>query len=136
MNPRALIIAAHVRKTFERIARDESFPADLACLCLRASKALAKALTKTGIKAKLVMGGYREPYGECGDHCWIEIGDKIIDITATQFGTFDRVHVTDVSDPEYFAAFKSARRIAREISTWDINQRPQREDLAAIGLVR
>jgi hypothetical protein len=56
--------------------------------CETASKALRRKLRKIGVKADLVYGEVRAEDSVCKNawqHCWLEIGDTIIDITADQF---------------------------------------------------
>jgi hypothetical protein len=48
------------------------------------------------------------------DHCWIQLGGLIVDITADQFGA-EAVIITSVGDPRYFPNLEEAD-LCREIA--------------------
>ena len=64
--------------------------------CAIASYRLAQRLQALGYPAKFVKGKY-----DCYNHCWVELEDKILDITATQFAIDNPLHVTFVDDCYY-----------------------------------
>lgn len=71
-------IARACRKRIEKYAKDFYFPDNLEELCAISSATLFEEFKKHGIKAKIISNSF---------HCFIRIDDKIVDITATQFGT-------------------------------------------------
>ena len=75
----------------------DEYGKDLSCMCGIASYALREAIKRIGIRIKLIYGFY----GNSSGHCWLNIEDKIIDITATQFGVSRKVFVTSISNAKY-----------------------------------
>ena len=101
--------------------------------CGVASRALSMHLTEKGIRNKLIFGYFNDKT-RCSEadenHCWVVVGNNIIDVTATQFGDFPPVYVVPrnswrykernvIKDPEeFFACWGSQRpskRILKEI---------------------
>ncbi len=90
-------IAIQVRRAVEVFAKTDKNhdvggnPENLCCYCAIASYALMTALKKQGIKCRLISGffdetGEYEEYEEKSiNHCWVEVNNKILDITASQF---------------------------------------------------
>ena len=78
-------MAYRVRKNVERwVAATEKSSIcydDLCGACAIASYTLWKLLLQTGYKARFVCASH----GGAGCHCWVELGDNVIDVTATQF---------------------------------------------------
>ena len=85
---------------------------DLGCMCATASFALYTELKKNGYDCTFVSGRFKD---WC-DHCWVEIDEMIVDITATQFsgkydsGRFDKVFVVPNTDDRYRAYNSRSRR--------------------------
>jgi hypothetical protein len=91
-------IAKEVRKFFEN---DPASTKQLHRLCFRASVSLAKRLQSKGIKAKVVHGYMCDTKGWINRHSWVVYKNKIIDLTATQFGYKPRVFVRSVTSTLY-----------------------------------
>lgn len=92
-------IAREVRLKCEEYARrlgNRYFTKSLESMCGIASYALKQALEGARLDSNLVYGFY-----DGMGHCWLEYGDRIIDITATQFGVRRRVYVTDYENAKY-----------------------------------
>lgn len=95
-------VARVVRGELERMSREEPSlyweESSLRGACASGSRALVRLLRRFGVDAEFVMGTkYLEHR-----HCWVLIGDSILDVTATQFGTtFPRVYWTNFDDPTY-----------------------------------
>lgn len=53
---------------------------DLAGACAIASYTIYRCLIKLGYNPKFIMAD-----SGCGCHCWVELNDTVIDLTATQF---------------------------------------------------
>ena len=95
---KAIKIARIVRKTFDAIASEESrtrkwhtgCPDTLEGYCGRASAQLYLALRREGLRSAEFWDG------DC--HSFVTYRGKIIDITATQFGSYPDVHVCDFDD--------------------------------------
>lgn len=119
-----LQVAKRTRKACESYAKETNiFAEDLNSMCAIASAYLMKRLSCARIRAEFVIGTY-----DGSDHCWVEHKDKIIDITATQFGILQAVFVTSKYNKDYFAKCRAAQRIARtflikENRDWPYNQR-------------
>jgi len=80
-------LSNHIRiKTERLVAREESgfdeFDMDLGCLCAICSTALKSIFNIHGYDAEVYIGWFR---GD-SNHCWVEDGEHIWDVTATQFG--------------------------------------------------
>ena len=105
-------IAREVRKrceefSFSEKARDYDFymQADLSCMCGVASFALSVALDGENIINRVFCGEYRRninddwKFGET--HCWVCVNGRIVDITATQFGVKEKVHIVSACNRHY-----------------------------------
>jgi hypothetical protein len=57
--------------------------------CAMASWTIQKTMELLGLPVTLVRGHFKS-----GHHCWVTIGDVIVDVTATQFGIDSPVYVT------------------------------------------
>ena len=119
-----LEVATSVRKKMVRVAKDEGFSTDLCGLCLRASTVLHKALSRAGVKSKLIMG----EYGGL-EHCWVTVEGTIVDITGTQFG----LKAILIAEPGSNAASKyfqqlTGKKLRDRAALWPIDQRPQGTD--------
>jgi hypothetical protein len=118
-------IAVKVRKQCEKFAcsdyaknYDFHNEKDLSCMCAVASCVLAKTLRRKGIKCKVISGMFCD-----ATHCWVEIGHKIVDITATQFKVVPKVYIVNKNDSRY--------EVMRTVTNYDyfhdwINQKPSR----------
>ena len=104
------IIAEKVRKSCEKFANsDASKDYDfhnsncLSCMCAVASFTLATALRQNGIQCDVVKGYFYDNGDEIqGDHCWVEIGPDIVDITVTQFyPNWQKVYITQKGSRNY-----------------------------------
>lgn len=83
--PVAEQLAYKLRKNLEIHAGPIHAPL-LQGFCGLASYALVKLLRKRNIEASIF-------FNTKTDHCWVEIAGHAIDITATQFGIPDKVHI-------------------------------------------
>lgn len=72
-------IATRIREWAERSnrRRKNPFSSDLCGMCAIAAAKLFTELKKAGINARLVAND---------DHCFVQVRDMIVDVTATQFG--------------------------------------------------
>lgn len=102
MNKEIIKISQVVRNiceqfAFSKNAKDFDFykRKDLSCMCAIASMALAKVLRKFKIKANVVDGSFiYDQSNHTFGHCWVECGNHIIDITATQFKIYQDIFIT------------------------------------------
>ena len=115
------IIAMDLRKVMEEEERKLSprlKNIDLMGKCAIASFRLQRALHEAGFQADFVLGSFID-----SDHCWVSCSGWIVDITATQFGPFNRVYIT-----EYDARFiprKLNEPALKEIAEfWPPSQKP------------
>lgn len=117
--------ATQVRKFFERVAEDEVFLKNLSCLCWRASTTLAKRLQSKGFEAKVVHGEMLDVWGGTNYHVWVVYKNKILDITATQFGYRNKIFITSTKSKLYKPLKKAWPR-----ANWPVEQRPRARDYA------
>ncbi len=70
----------------------------LSCFCAIASHALLTAYKLHGIEAKMVIGDFKYD-----NHCWVEIGNMIVDITVSQFHGYgeEKVFITNTKNRSY-----------------------------------
>jgi hypothetical protein len=115
-NRKVLKIAKTVRRTAERLVKLAPYTKskyrwlDLGGTCGCVSLAFAKLVKKHAKKRAVVAGGWTTeevPDGHGGGHCWVLIGGKIWDLTATQFGVKKKVLVV--------ANRKEQRRLYHEV---------------------
>lgn len=66
---------------------------NLECYCAVASWFLQTRISRYGIKSDLVVGKFKTHLGWDSDHCWVRIGNDIVDITLTQFGRYEKVYI-------------------------------------------
>jgi hypothetical protein len=98
-----IAIASDVRAEMVDFATESRIslcPDDLDMACTLASWVLWTVLRRLGAGAAFVSG---RAFGT--GHCWVEVGDEIFDITATQFGDYADVLVCRqgaVYRPEYY----------------------------------
>lgn len=95
----------------ERFAKDHSYIGstyDLGCYCAISSYLLCLVAKKFGYHLILVEGVAFDDFPD-PNHCWAQYKNTIIDITATQFGCSDKVHVTGIGDKKY----KVIRRLTK-----------------------
>ena len=139
MNPATAMVvmqtATAVRREIQRwadaLGDDYSIdPTTLRGACGIGSHLLLQALEERGIlKATFVMGRYyRNGYEDRSEwedatlpnHCWLVIGDTIIDITATQFEEEEElVYVTTTSDDRYKGLHEGEDAVAILLNAWD-----------------
>lgn len=81
---------------------------DLGCYCAISSYFLCLVARKFGFYLTLVEGVAFADYPEA-NHCWTQYKKTIIDITATQFGCSDKVHVVKIGNKKY----KVIRRLTK-----------------------
>jgi hypothetical protein len=84
----------------------------LTCFCAIASAFLWYRLKKHGYDAHLVVGNYRK-----NDHCWVELNDQIVDITATQFNPNNPKVYLPISRSGYFAQYRD-RAALKALREW------------------
>src|SRR5574337_1068867 len=83
---------------FVKTSRNKYFYSDLAGACALGSFILYEELKNLGLFPKFVLGTHHH----CcfGDHCWVELNNDIIDVTATQFNESGLV-VCPIDDHRY-----------------------------------
>ena len=111
-------IAKKIRKAFEEIEKKENDGFGgygLGGYCVRAAAQLYLACKKAGIKVKIVEGV---------GHAFNEFDGYIIDITATQFGKYPKVHIRKYKNrpPEFYQKISSHLSTKSLIETFWIKQ--------------
>lgn len=104
-----------------RVICEETWHAhDLEGMCAIASASLFNALKKHKFNPKFVLGTYK-----LLDHCWVELNDSIVDITASQFG-LDNITIIKKPSMEYLANHVSTtnKQILQSLRSWPIEQKP------------
>jgi hypothetical protein len=124
-------ILGKVRKTLEIYAKDEGLDSDsLIQLCAIASVFLSYKLPKSVVKAGIygpIYGGRQldEP-----NHCWVEKGDILIDLTIRQFDkNLPKIFVEEKSSKFVTDNYKHAKSLfqLQDFYEWPIRQRPTKE---------
>jgi len=136
-------IAKKVREQCEQWNEDNEgyFYSGLSGMCAIASVALTKTFHEHGFKdAVFIEGEYIEGkfvhrvknylYGL--GHCWVELNDKIYDITATQFNNIKKeILVVEASNKRYINRTK--RDVYRHrFHGWPVDQKPIQNKIKAI----
>ena len=121
MDAETLSDAKRIRKLFEelelrRISKKRNIT--LQGYCARASYELYHCLQLADRVGDFVLGTYEDK-----PHCWVEIGDEIVDLTATQFCIVDAVYITNVSNPKYKKQCINNDALLLIQSTWPEEQR-------------
>lgn len=103
MNPSEL--CRRIRLRAEQL-RAESFshlfPANMKGMCAICTIALAEAFESRGWECRAYYGLFFRPGDKPRKHCWLEAGDLIYDLTATQFGDeYPAVFIVAADDPRY-----------------------------------
>lgn len=123
-------VATRVRKQFEEIGKRECFLPELNGLCARASLVLRDELLKVGTPARLIIGSFDD-----AQHCWVQVHDLVIDVTATQFSrAIPPVYIVDYeADRRYqsWAEDDDAVEIIGE--SWPARQQPHPGDAPCAG---
>jgi len=124
LNPKVHKIAEQVRRqcrkfamSSESIGKDYHGADDLDMMCGIASFTLEELLRRRGFKAKIIVGLYTGCY-----HCWVEWRGWIIDITATQYGIKEGVHIVNSGDGSY--EFISSVHDDYDWDGWAFSQAP------------
>lgn len=145
MDKRLKTIVAATREEMESFARKHTYigfqgsDLDLSCYCAIASYFLVMVGRKLGYKLTLVEGiAFEGPPPDCDEdddeenvdnanHCWVEHGGKIIDLSAMQFDpNLDRVHVVDIGDYDYWP-LKRNNAVRKNLKDeWPTDQSPYR----------
>jgi hypothetical protein len=102
-------IARIVRKKCEAFAKSEASKncdfhnqEDLSCMCAVASFVLAEALRENGLECNVVHGNFYLNGCYRSEHCWVEVKNKIVDITATQFkSSIPKVYIISNKNPQF-----------------------------------
>ena len=89
-------------------------------------------LERLGYHPTIVLGVYDEGQlielsPENINHCWVELGDHIIDVTATQFGENDEILFDDVEiiGSKFYPLIKTTvKDLKRDVTDWPKNQTP------------
>lgn len=130
-------IALAVRMAVAALPLHAPFPRDMQGACVCVSYALCLALRRAGLQAQFVL---REHPLDSVAHAWVEVGEVVIDATATQFGRVRRVHFARTYSNRPFNYFPTARgsaalRVVREkvSRSMDGNYMPSRDQLRRIA---
>lgn len=116
-----LQIAKQVRATMEILAENTNGEWNLGGYCGIAAVEMWRELKKKNIRSVVELGHIRG--GGC--HCWTTLGDKIIDVTATQFEDFDNPVVITSKNDEFYQGLRNNRKrdeiLKRSNLTWIIS---------------
>jgi len=94
-NYQTIVAIAHdVRLDMEMYAEDNDFPKDLTGLCAIASSELFTRLKRKGLSPVICLN----VLDSCDCHVFVVVEDHIVDITATQFGKYNNVVITEFID--------------------------------------
>ena len=101
-------------------------PKTLECCCAIASYTLFFSLRHFRYNPTLVIGSYNDFYVT---HCWVELNDKIIDLTETQFGSKKKVAIHNLNSLKYRERYEilSGNLDPSLFKFWPKSQRPVRK---------
>lgn len=106
LGKKIISIATTARQLTEIFAKDHpeiGDSQDLECFCAIGSKILKLLAKKYDYDVTFVQGQYGSVfYKDHLNHCWTEYNSRIIDITATQFGIKDPIHIIEKSVATYY----------------------------------
>ncbi len=136
----ARVVVVNFQETLQERADRKYYPRyneQLESWCALSATFLYRQLTKAGINCTLVMGIYdKERNGPYPNHVWVQVQNKIVDITATQFSTkkhiLEPVHIVSVGDPMYIAKKSGPLVVKRELSKWPNEQIPTVHKIAQL----
>lgn len=133
-------VAEAVRTALEQVKvrrPDLNWGPGLVGACSVGSAALVRLLRRRGIPAVFVLGSYTHIQVMPGSvHCWVQVGDEIIDVTATQFN-WDEALVRQMtrampvqkwprvyrSRDSGYCPRETGVRAARDVGEWEENRR-------------
>lgn len=126
MDGKIIETALKVRFEMENFAtnnRTIGNPVTLSCYCAIASYSLNQTLKKLKFDSHFITGLYLDPKDESKSyHCWVELDNHVVDITATQFGIKDRVNIVSSNSEDYAEDLRN-RQATRYINeNWICNQ--------------
>lgn len=103
MDKRLISIAEIVRN---HVTASDKFDSNLECACAISSYYFRKIAKLYDYQIKLHEGGctYDKFYDldtKLANHCWNSFKDSIIDLTATQFGNYAPIYITNLNNPAY-----------------------------------
>jgi hypothetical protein len=106
----------------ESIEEDYHLQDDLSAMCAVASFFLRDLLIEQGYYCK-VRHAHQPMFG----HCFIQLEDKAIDITATQFfNSHDKVKVDNLAEHEKWLGLGKSRPIRlKSLRKWPASQKPR-----------
>lgn len=126
MDDKIIELSLKVRDEIEKFAiknKSVGNPVTLRCYCAIASYSLNKTFKKFKLDSHFITGFYYDLTDNSKScHCWVELNDSIIDITATQFNIKNRVHVVSAKTEDYIEDLRN-RQATRYINeNWIPNQ--------------
>lgn len=113
-------IAEVTRKELEDFTRPR-FPSDWCGACAICSWQLTRVLKKFGYNAEFVVGEFIE-YNYPADHAFVIVDNKIIDITATQFG-LQKIVIRNIKNRKY-KPLKKGNAALYNLRHWCNSQKP------------
>ncbi|HUU87864.1 MAG TPA: hypothetical protein VMX17_08935 [Candidatus Glassbacteria bacterium] len=117
---------AQIRTNLETLSLLKKSRIDgMAGYCGLGSALLHKTATVHNIKTDFVLGTFKTPNRKKkkSGHCWVEFGDHIIDITASQFGINSRIYVSNIGDDRYTYVAKNDTAIFAIETCWPPEQK-------------
>lgn len=122
IEPEVLKIAKEVRDWAEAKADKWNFPSDLMGMC---------AIAAAELHVRLKRAGYASKIGYNSSHCFVIYKDHVLDVTATQFGTYEKVFVAARGkyifhkERRVFSDIRDLVRVQRQYH-WPLKQRASR----------
>jgi len=114
-----------IRRAFEQIAKQEDYSDNLQGLCGRAAVQFCLEAEKVGIKARLVHGD---------GHAYSMLpGNRIVDLTATQFGRthgappdgYEAVEIGQLDSGRYIERYYAPVEVWESVADWLENSKEQ-----------
>lgn len=120
MTDKILYAAVEVRETLEAEQKTNKPWQDNLCgACAVGSVLLKKKLEEQGIETLFVLGSHPQVRGS---HCWLEIGGKVIDVTASQLDLPLKIYYGNKTK-DYKTIFWN-KRAEENVESWGEKQSP------------
>ncbi len=124
-------IAKEIRPAIVKLAVSNNHSESLRCYCAISSYTLYTTAKKFNLRPSIISGCFditeNSNINDRINHSWVQYYGKIIDLTATQFGNFDDVHITSIDDKMYLQKFYNSKAIEM-FNKWPNLQNPLHPD--------
>lgn len=136
MNIKLLKLLRKIRKSLEVMAAKypQPYDKDLGCMCAISSWFTSRRLKELGYDVKVIDGYYKGDEKNGDSHCWMILGDKIVDLTYTQFESkAPKIYITDKDDKDF--SFYREIKFVKDFLLWPGEQKPVRKNIKELEAI-